>query len=244
MRYLVSVSFDGTNYAGFQKQNNAIAIQEVIEKAIKNMISMPFKIYGSGRTDRGVHAKDLTFHFDSDLDISTEQWTMGLNKQLPFDIRINWVKEVASNFHARYHAISRIYEYKIAKSLSDVFSYNYEVYIENFDITKAKAALKYFIGTKDFRNFSKSTIEQDTIRTISEFTLNETYNHYIFTIKGNSFLRYMVRSIVGTIIDIATNKKAIESIEEIFKEGNRKLAGKTAESRGLYLKKTNYSRGI
>lgn len=240
MRYLVSTSFDGTNYSGFQKQDNAITVQHLIEKAIKNMTSIPTPIYGSGRTDRGVHAKDLTFHFDTNLIISEDTWIVGLNKRLPNDIKINSLTLVLDDFHARYHALSRVYEYVISKNENNVFNQRYEVYIDNIDFKIAEKCLKYFIGTKDFRNFSKSTEEKETIRTIYNFTLIETDQHYIFTIEGNSFLRYMVRSIIGTIIDISTNKKDIESINEIFKPGNRNLAGKTALAKGLYLKKTNY----
>lgn len=240
MRYLVSVSFDGTDYAGFQKQDNAIAVQELIERAIKNMTAIETTIYGSGRTDRGVHAMDLTFHFDTSVVIKEYQWILGLNKRLPNDIIINSIKLVSNDFHARYHAKSRIYEYKIAKQASNVFNQRYELYIKDFNFELAKKCLKYFIGTKDFRNFSKADELQETIRTIYNFTLIETNDHYVFTIEGNSFLRYMVRSIIGTIIDISTNKKQITIIEEIFKEGNRKLAGKTALAKGLCLKKTNY----
>ena len=157
MRYLVSVSFDGSNYAGFQKQINALGIQTVIEKAIKNMTATETIIHGSGRTDKGVHAKDLTFHFDSNLDIEESVWVTGLNKRLPLDIRINWVKKIKSSFHARHHAKSRVYEYKIAKKTSDVFKQRYEVYIENFNYENAVNCLNYFIGTKDFRNFYKAS---------------------------------------------------------------------------------------
>ena len=240
MRYLVEVSFDGSNYVGFQRQLNGNAIENEIEKAFKNMTKIPTKIYSSGRTDKGVHAKALTFHFDSDLEITLENWVNGLNKRLPLDIRVNKIKVVKASFHARYSAKARIYQYYISKKPNTPFNQRYEVYIEGFDYNKALETLNYFIGKKDFRGFSKAPKDKDTIKEIYEFTLKETKNHYIFTIKGSSFLRYMVRSIIGTIIEIATNRKDISVINEIFKTHNRKLAGKSAEARGLYLKRVIY----
>lgn len=239
-RYLCTVSYDGSNYSGFQRQLNSSSIQTEIEKAIKNMTTIETTIHSAGRTDKGVHALAQTFHFDLLVELDCNVLVNGLNKRLNDDIIIKDVKKVSDSFHARHHAKERIYEYKIAKKQSNIFSQRYEVYIENFDIDIAKECTKLFLGTKDFTGFAKMSKEKDPIRTIKSIEIKETSSHYTFTFIGVSFLRYMVRSIMGTIIEVSTNKKDITVIEEIFNTNNRKLAGKTAEAKGLFLKKVIY----
>ena len=168
MRYLVHASFDGANYEGFQRQLNGRTVENEIEKAFKNMTQIPTKINSSGRTDRGVHALALTFHFDTELVISNEKWLEGLNKRLPLDIRVDAIKEVAPNFHARHHALSRVYQYVIAKKPSTAFNFRYEVYIEDFNFDKATMCLNSFIGKKDFRGFSKASTNKISINVIDE----------------------------------------------------------------------------
>lgn len=240
MRLLVKISYDGSNYFGFQRQKDALGIQAVIEKSLKNMTGTNITIHSAGRTDKGVHAKGQTFHFDSDLPLDGPSWKRTLNQRLPEDIRVISVKKVANRFHARHYALQRTYEYKISKTPSSVFRQRYEVYIKDFNYTVANKCIPLFLGKKDFTGFSKLVKDKDPVKEIMTFSLRETNTHYIFEIKANSFLRYMVRSIVGTIIDVATNKKDISIINEIFKTNDRKLAGKTAEARGLYLMKVNY----
>lgn len=242
MRYLVTVSYDGSSYFGFQRQKEQLTIQTVIERSLKKMVKKDINIHSAGRTDRGVHAKGQTFHFNSKLPITPKGWMRSLNEILPLDIRILDVVIVDDKFHARHHAILRTYEYYIAKSESSVFSQRYEVYIKGFNYEIAKKCIEMFLGKKDFSGFAKIDNKKstDTLRKIRNFELKETNQHYIFKIEANSFLRYMVRSIIGTIIDVATSKKDINVIKEIFDTNNRKLAGKTAKACGLYLTKVTY----
>lgn len=240
IRYKAICEYDGTFYNGFQRQKNSLGIQEVIEKAIKNMTRQVVTIQSSGRTDKGVHAKGQVFHFDLDTYIEEDALLKGLNKRLPLDIKVLEIKEVSNSFHSRYSAKSKRYKYYIAKNESSVFEKNYEVYIKDFDLNKIKNIEKYFIGTKDFAGFAKKVPEKETTKTIYDLKIKETKTHYIFIFHGNSFLRYMIRSIMGTIIDIATDKKEIDIINEIFTTKDRSLAGKTAEARGLYLDKVYY----
>jgi tRNA pseudouridine38-40 synthase len=236
MRFLATVSYDGTKYHGFQSQKNALGIQEVIEKSFKLMTQTIIKIHASGRTDKGVHAINQKFHFDSDLDID---W-IRVNDRLPLDIRIKKVVRVNDDFHARHNAKSKKYKYVIAKKESSVFNKNYEVYIKNLDIEPIKKAYKSFEGTHDFLGFCQHVKGKPTIKTIYQVTLKETKNHYIFIFHGNSFLKYMVRSMMGTLIEIGLHKKDPKIIHQILTTKQRSLAGKTAESRGLYLLQVYY----
>ncbi|VEU80156.1 tRNA pseudouridine(38-40) synthase TruA [Haploplasma axanthum] len=239
-RYLCTVSYDGLNYAGFQRQINSKSIQDEIEKALKNMTSIFIPIHSAGRTDKGVHATGQTFHFDIDSIIPEEIIKKGLNKRLPGDIKIQNVKKVKNTFHARHSAKMRIYEYRIAKKASTIFTERFEVYVENFDIKLVKDCLDEFTGIKNFSGFSKKTPNKIPIKILYSIEIKETKEHYIFIFKGESFLRNMVRSIMGLIIEIATNKKDVSMIEKVFETKDRRLAGKTAEAKGLFLTKIVY----
>ena len=239
MRYFAKVSYDGTAYAGFQKQLNALGIQTVIERAFRLMTQTEIHIHASGRTDKGVHAIGQCFHFDSDLDLDEKTW-LRVNDRLPLDIRILSVKRVSSTFHARHSAKSKKYKYIIAKKPSTVFRAKYEVYVKNFDIEPVKEALPLFTGTHNYKGFCQYVKGKNPIRTVYAVTLKETKNHYIFTFHANAFLKYMVRSMMGTLIEIGKHQLKPSVITEILETQNRKLAGKTAEARGLYLQRVYY----
>ena len=239
MRYFAVVSYDGTKYYGFQRQPNVISVQEVIEKAFRLMTQSKVYINSAGRTDKGVHAIGQAFHFDSELNLSIENW-MRVNDRLPLDIRIKSIKIVADDFHARHSSKSKKYKYVIAKKESSPFKSNYEVYVKNLDIEPIKLALPYFIGTHDYRAFCQLVKGKLTIKTIYSIDLKETKDHYTFVVHGNSFLKYMVRSMMGTLIEIGLHKKQPTIIKEMLETQDRQLAGKTAESRGLYLQKIYY----
>ena len=240
MRYLVKVSYDGTQYHGFQRQTNAIGIQTVIEKAFRLMTQTVIHIHSAGRTDKGVHALGQMFHFDSNLPIDLNTWKRALNDRLPLDIRIISVKKVKSDFHARHHATSKVYKYVISKKPSSAFSKNYEVYVPNLNIVPIKEAISYLEGTHDFKGFCQYVKLKPTIKTIFSATIKETNQHYIFFFHGNSFLKYMVRSMMGTLIEVGLGKKKPTIIKDILDSKNRQLAGKTAEPRGLFLVKILY----
>lgn len=239
-RYLFTVSYDGSNYSGFQRQINSNSIQEEIEKAIKRMTRQEITIHSAGRTDKGVHAIGQTFHIDINIEIEENRWIEALNLRLPDDIIIKKVKRVNNKFHARHSAKKRVYYYKIAKHESNIFTQRFELYVKNFDISIAKEAIKKFIGTKDFTGFFKSNPNKDPIRTIENIEIKETKDYYYIVFTGISFLRYMVRSIVGIIISVSTNKTPIETIDLIFATKDRSLASKTAEAKALYLDKIIY----
>jgi tRNA pseudouridine38-40 synthase len=239
MKYQAIVSYDGTQYQGFQSQKNGVSIQDTIERAYFLMTQSKIKIFGAGRTDKGVHAKGQVFHFISDLNIDEQSW-LRVNDRLPLDIRILKIKKVKDDFHARHSAKSKIYQYTIAKKPSTVFTCNHEVYIKDIQIDLMKAAITDFIGTHDFKGFCQHVEGKPTIKTIYKAQIKETSKHYIFTFHGNHFLKYMVRSMMGTLIQIGLKKKDPHVIQTILETNDRSLAGKTAEARGLCLIKIYY----
>lgn len=244
MRYKAVVSYDGSNFVGFQSQNNGLGIQEVIEKALSLMTQTTINIHSAGRTDKGVHAIGQVFHFDSDIDLPSAIWVRGANDRMPLDIRLKSVKKVSNSFHARHSATSKVYKYVIAKKPETPFTKNYEVYIRNLMIDKMKEALPLLEGTHDFKGFCQLVPGKPTIKTIYSATLKETKKHYIFTFHGNSFLKYMVRSMMGTLIQVGLGRKEVRIITDILDTKDRHLAGKTAEARGLFLVKINYHKQL
>ncbi|MFP4177551.1 MAG: tRNA pseudouridine(38-40) synthase TruA [Acholeplasmataceae bacterium] len=240
MKYLGIVSYDGTDYHGFQRQKNALGIQEIIERAFRLMTQTEIRIHGASRTDKGVHALRMPFHFETDLDLDPEIWVRALNQRLPHDIRIMRIKPVHARFHARHSAKGKVYRYVIAKKPSSVFNSRYEAYVPDFDIEAVRELLPRFEGTHDFKGFCRYTKGKETVRTINSLTLKETKKAYVFTFDGVSFLRYMVRSIMGTLIEIGQHRIEPEVIDDIFETKDRELAGKTAEARGLFLVRVKY----
>lgn len=242
MRYHAIVQYDGSRYYGFQSQLNKISIQEVIEKALKNMTQMVIKIHSAGRTDKGVHALGQSFHFDAEMVIDKEVFVQSLNKRLPLDIRIVKISRVSDQFHARHSAISKKYIYKMSKKPIKAFEAFYLHYEKHVSFELMKQACKLFEGTHDFSGFSEKVLGKNTVKTIYQVKVSETSNRIHFEFHGNGFLKYMVRSIMGTIIECGLGKKTLDDIQKNFNHPNRALSGKTAPSAGLYLKKVYYKK--
>lgn len=240
IRYKAVISYDGSDYYGFQRLNNHKNIQQTIENAIKNMTAQAIPIYVSGRTDKGVHAKGQVIHFDTEIDLEATVWINGINRRLPADIRILKISKERNNFHARHSAKSKIYEYRITKFPSSVFESRYEVYQPNLDINLIKQGAKLLEGTHDFAGFSINIALKPTVKTIYSVSVKETKKHIIIRFHGDSFLRYMVRRMVGLLIDIGAEKKQVSVINEIFLTKDRMIANITAPAKGLYLVKIFY----
>lgn len=240
-RYKVVLEYDGYNYFGSQKQVKEITIQSVCERALKNMTQININTFFASRTDKKVHAKYQVFHFDIDFLINDKQkFIDGLNKRLPIDIRIKSIKKVPSTFHARHSAKYKIYQYIVSKNKVDAFSSKYMVFEGNLDIEKIKIAINKLIGVHDFTGFSKYSPYKTPIKNLEYINIKESKNKYIFEFKGDSFLRYMIRSIMGVLFYIGKNEKEIKIIDEIFQTKDHKLCGKTAKPQALYLKKIIY----
>lgn len=244
MRYLLKFSYDGTNYAGFQIQPNLNTVQQELETALKkinNNKNTP--IVATGRTDKGVHANCQYGHADIDVNITEHKLKRAMNSNLPSDIHIIDVKEVDDSFHARYNVKSKEYRYYINLGEYNpiernyVFQYNYKLNIE-----KMQEAIKYLIGEHDYRSFVTDNKEKDNcIRVIEQAEINCIENNKIvFIFKGNGFLRYQVRNMVGILIRVGEEKIEPIKVKEILESKDRTVNGKTAPAEGLYLEKVEY----
>ncbi|MEZ4778364.1 MAG: tRNA pseudouridine(38-40) synthase TruA [Flavobacteriaceae bacterium] len=245
MRYFIELAYNGKNYCGWQNQPNGIAVQEVVEKALSTLLGEPISITGAGRTDTGVHAKQLFAHFDySEID-ATEKLTYRLNSFLPNDISVHSIFEVTPDAHARFDAETREYEYHIALK-KDPFMEGFAYYIHlRPDVSKMNEAAKLLFEYEDFQCFSRSKTDVKTYYcTITKAHWEQRENLLIFTIAANRFLRNMVRAIVGTLLEIGYGKLSLEDFKTIIESKNRSNAGASAPAHGLYLTKITYPENI
>ena len=245
-RYFITFSYDGTNFSGYQKQPRERTIQNELEKALKEINeNKKVEVHASGRTDAKVHALNQKAHFDLDIKITKEKLKKALNSLLPEDIHIKNVEEVSDNFHARYNAKGKEYIYKINMGEYNPLERNYVYQYNNrLDVTEIERAMKYLEGTHNFKSFTKTDEEKDDyVRTLSQTNLIRDLNDVnkiTLVFVGTGFLRYMVRNMVGTLIEVGEGKRKSEDIITILKEQNRTHAGKTAAPEGLYLKNVFY----
>lgn len=236
----MTFSYDGSNYFGSQRQKDVRTVEFKLNKALTKMHKKDVIIITSGRTDRGVHALNQVAHFDSDLKIEENKFVKAVNSLLPEDIIVKEIKPVNDEFHARHHAVKKEYLYIITTKY-DIFNRNYETYIyQDLDVDLMEKAIKQFEGTHDFKGFCSYVKDKPTVKTIYEASIKQKDDKLLITIIGDNFLRYMVRKMVGTLIDIGLKKKDISIINEIFDKKDPKLCGKTAKPNGLYLKKVYY----
>ncbi len=240
----LAIEYDGTDFSGWQIQKNGRSVQGEIEKALEEIHGSRIKLTGSGRTDAGVHARAQTAHFITDIvNMPAEKFIPALNSKLPDDIRITGAWEAEYDFHARYGAVCRQYKYYFMLSKKkDVFRHRYCMMIDTVpDINLLNSYASVLKGRHDFTTFAaagdKSRTKERIIYHASFYYENDIL---VFTIKGNAFLWKMVRSIVGTMIELEKRKKPAEYFRHILNEKNRKLAGKTAPPAGLFLEKVYY----
>lgn len=241
MRYLAIVQYDGTSFMGWQIQSNVRTIQEEIEKVLSKVLNTPTKIFGSGRTDARVHSIGQTFHFDSKKIDDLGKFTYSINSLLPEDIHIVSIKKVADDFHARFSAKDKTYLYILNTGRYDVFNRNYtNQYLRELDIKAIKEASKLFLGEHNFKNFTSKEEDKDNyIRTINSFDVVVNGDVISFYINGNGFMRYMVRMIIGTLIEVGLGKLSLEEVKEYLSDKDNQVPYK-ASPEGLFLYKVNY----
>lgn len=243
------ISYDGTNFSGYQIQPNKRTVQSEIEKVLKRMHKgSSIRIHSSGRTDAGVHAKGQVFHFETDLQIPPINWRKALNSQLPEDIFVHQVTEVSEDFHARFSAVEKKYRYFVHLSEDrDVFLRNYR-YItkDRFDDNLLEAACRAFIGEHDFTAFSsaRSTVKGSKVRTLHEVDFKRKDDDLVFTIRGNGFLYHMVRIIVSVLLEAGKGEVTPGQISEMFVAKNRGRYGKTLPPQGLFLWNVVYEENV
>lgn len=247
----ISIQYDGTNYNGWQKQVNAITIQDILQEKISLITSENIKIIGAGRTDRGVHAIEQIACFKTLSTINPDIFKKAINALLPPDIRITDCSYCKDSFHPRYDAKSKIYFYLISldKIISPfIFKYVHSIPY-SLDIETIERSLQILKGTNDFSSFRASGCgAKNSIRTIFDISIQKTdfmttqLNETCIkiTIEADGFLRHMVRNIIGTLIEIGRGKIDFNYMEKILNSKNRTSAGPTAPAKGLFLYKVNY----
>ncbi len=242
MRYKLTIAYDGTNYSGWQVQENSISIQFLIQKALQTALRHPLDLTGSGRTDAGVHARGQTAHFDTGLPI--DRLLPSLNALLPSDIRILQIDPVAPDFHARYSAKGKNYHYHLHLApVSDPFTKLYRCQVFGpFNLDNFRKGALHFLGTHDFTSFAnvKEEIQTDTIRTLKRLDIIEQKGGLRLEFEGTGFLYKMVRNITGTLLDIASGKIDPGQIPVIFASRDRRKAGTAAPAHGLFLMSVDY----
>lgn len=246
MRILGNVSYKGTAYQGWQKQIDAPTIQGEIEKVLSQILNAEISIQGSGRTDAGVHAEHQYFHFDVDKDeLDLNRLRYSVNCLLPRDIFINEFKVVEPDFHARFSAKGKTYTYLIRFGERNPFNFDYETNIPNeIDVNLLMQSLKLFKGEHDFKDFtSKEEDDDQFIRRIDEVSFNyiEKAKQFMVTFKGNGFMRYQIRNMVGTSLAVASKKETIDYISyHLSNKEIREIVPYKAPPEGLYLVDVNY----
>lgn len=243
MRYKVTLAYNGKNYAGFQSQKNALAIQDVIESVLEKIFSKKIHIVISSRTDAGVHAKGQVFHFDIDQNLDLGKLKFSLNSLLPKDIHIIDIKKVSDDFHCRYSVKKKTYEYLINTGEYDVFLLGYAYQINyKLDVKKMAKAAKLLKGTHDFFAFNTTPLSEkpNQVRTIYEFKIIEENDLIRIRVTADGFLRNMVRIMVGMLVDIGRGNRQIEEIEELLNNPTRSTRRFNIDPNGLYLMKIFY----
>tara|TARA_B100000902_G_scaffold399893_2_gene473411 strand:+ start:5401 stop:6135 length:735 start_codon:yes stop_codon:yes gene_type:complete len=244
MRYFIEFSYNGFNYHGWQMQPNAITVQEKMNSCVSTLIKKKIELIAAGRTDTGVHARQMFAHFDCEKINDLEDFIFKMNSFLPNDIFIKDVFSVNKDSHARFSAISRTYEYYISNS-KQVFNPNIYTFFKKLNIDKMNEASLYLLGEKDFTSFSKLHSDSYTnICNVSEIKFEKIDENIMFSITSNRFLRNMVRSIVGTLIDVGTSKIQSDKINYILKMKNRSEAGFSVPAKGLFLTRIIYPKNI
>lgn len=240
MRIKMTISYDGTNYYGYQHQIGKTTIQDTFEDALEIICKEKIKTIASGRTDGHVHALGQVLHFDTSIKMKESNWMRALNSLLPLDIRVKEVEFVSDDFHARFSAVKKEYRYYIKLGEYDLFKNNYSAYYEKLDVFKMKEAIKAFLGTHDFTSYSRYVDKKPTIRTIYKAEIVESSDMLELIFIGNGFLKYMVRIMVGTLIDVGLGKKEVSDVSKILELKDRTKASKTASPNGLFLYKVYY----
>ena len=242
-RMLLTIAYDGTDYHGWQVQQNALTVQQVMQDSLERILGERPALTGCSRTDAGVHARKFCCHLDCADNIPDEAFLRGLNSVLPNDIAVKSCQEVAPDFHARYSAKGKNYVYRFYESrITDPFLSRYALRVEKeLDIKRMNAFCKTLVGTHDFEPFSSSGKSvTDTVRTVSDCQMITDGGLPALSVSADGFLYNMVRIITGTALAVSQGRLAVDCAEKIFECRDRAAAGETAPAHGLFLNKVFY----
>ena len=247
MRYFIEFSYFGKHYHGWQNQPNAITVQQVLELALTTVLRKKIQVVGAGRTDAGVHAKQMFAHFDFDFDEIDDLVGLiqRLNSFLPGDIAVQNIVNVPYEAHARFDATERTYEYWITQKKNPFLTETAHYVRRVLDIEQMNIAATLLLQQSDFECFSKSKTDVNTYRcNITKAVWEKVDGTLIFTICADRFLRNMVRAIVGTLLEVGTGRFLIADVKTILKSGDRRQAGPSVPAKGLYLTKIKYPKTV
>lgn len=245
LRYFVEFTYVGKAYHGWQNQPNALTVQQVLESAFSTLLRQPVSLHGAGRTDTGVHARQMFAHFEADGLHQETDLVYRLNSFLPDDISVKAIFEVNEHAHARFDAVSRTYEYWITQEKNPFYAdFAYEVKFP-LHVERMNQAAKFLMKHTDFQSFSKSKTDVKTYKcTISKAEWEQREDVLVFTITADRFLRNMVRAIVGTLLEVGRGKNLPEHVKTVLNSRDRAMAGPSVPAKGLYLISVLYPKKI
>ncbi|WP_067032591.1 tRNA pseudouridine(38-40) synthase TruA [Allomuricauda sp. CP2A] len=245
MRYFIQFSYFGKAYHGWQNQPNAITVQEMLEKALSTLLRQKVEVVGAGRTDTGVHAKEMFAHFNFDLIDDLEELVYRLNALLPEDIAVQQIYNMIPEAHARFDALERTYEYWVVQEKNPFYTDAAHLVKYPLDIEVMNRAASQLLEHTDFECFSKSNTDVKTyLCDVRQAIWEEKEDKLVFTITADRFLRNMVRAVVGTLLDVGMGKMVPDEIHTIIASKDRSKAGVSVPAKGLYLTKVLYPKEI
>lgn len=241
MRFFISFSYFGKAYHGWQRQPNAISVQQLMEEAFATLLRRPVSLVAAGRTDTGVHAREMVAHADLEEIPEIPQFIYRLNALLPEDIAVRGIVPVIPEAHARFDALERTYEYRVVRE-KDPFNTDTACFLSQpLDVPAMNDTASLLLDFTDFRCFSKSNTDVKTYDCDIHFAeWREDGQYLVFTIRANRFLRNMVRAIVGTLLEVGMGKMSKEDVKGIIKSRDRSRAGVSVPAKGLYLTRVSY----
>ena len=243
MRIALGIEYEGSNYAGFQRQTTLKTVQGELERALSIIADEPIQLQCAGRTDAGVNATGQVVHFDVTKERPDRGWVMGTYGILPNDIAVTWAKHVDDSFHARFSAKARRYRYIIQNTINrpGILCKGVSIYQGNFDVELMQDAANYIIGEHDFSSFRAAEDESRTSMRCVHFVKVTRFGQYIvFDIAANAFLMHMVRNIVGSLLTVGNKTNSVQWFKDMFDAKDRQKAGPTAKPYGLYLVDVSY----
>ena len=245
MRYFIRFAYFGKAYHGWQNQPNAITVQEVLEKALTTLLRQEIKVVGAGRTDAGVHAREMYAHFDTSLPINRNDLPHRLNTFLPDAISVQEIVPVKADAHARFDATERVYEYWLVQHKNPFYTDFAHCVHYPLDVDAMNQAAQYLLSHTHFECFSKSNSDVKTFNCdVRQAFWEKKEDRLVFTIAADRFLRNMVRAIVGTLLEVGLGKMGPEKINDIIASRDRGEAGVSVPAKGLYLTAISYPKQI
>jgi len=243
VRIALAIEYDGADFCGWQSQSSGCGVQDALEKAIASIAEHDVRVHAAGRTDTGVHALMQVVHFDTTADRPENAWMRGVNAFLPNTVRVVWAKEVDDDFHARFSATKRHYEYLMVNNpvAPAILANKAGWYHLPLDVEAMQQAIDYFVGEHDFSAFRASECQAKTpVRTLHEACLRQHDDKLVFQFSANAFLQHQVRNMIGALIYIGNGKKPPVFIKELLAHRDRTLSPPTFSASGLYLTGVGY----